>query len=216
MPKQLLITRPCHDSRTAYIHSFTKSIVIIAKENTGVHVTDLEGPKATRKNLEESIKKSSPKMIFLNGHGDHKTVLGHENKVILDKNNVWLMKGSIVYALACESLIELGPTAIKSGVITYIGYEEEFKWTVDLSRTSTPDKDRNAAPFRRVCFVLGKNLLSGVSVKESIKITQDEYKKLIRNYGTSKDSYGDSPLIGFALAWDLTFLGMIGDFEASF
>ena len=166
--------------------------------------------------FDKAIKKTKPKMIFLNGHGNENTVMGNRNEIILDENNIELIKGSIIYSLACESLKELGQTAVKKGAKTYIGYEEEFQWAVDPSRTSTPDKDRNAAPFRRACFVLGKNLLSGSSARKSIEITKKEYRKLIQTYGTSKDNYGDSPLIGFALAWNLTFLGLVGNPNAAF
>lgn len=216
MVKQFLITRPNYDRETAYIHSFSKGIVAIAKEDKNIHTTELEGPKANCVNLEKALNKSKPQMVFLNGHGDEKVVLGHNDEPILTESNVPLMKDKIVYALACESLAVLGKIAIKKGVKAYVGYEEEFKWAVDPTRTSTPDKDNNAAPFRTVCFVLGKNLLSGVPAGKSIELTKEEYKRLIRNYGTSADTYGDAPLIGLALAWDLMFLGMEGNPNAAF
>lgn len=46
MVKQFLITRPNYDKATAYIHSFSKDIVAAAKEDAGIHITDLEGTKA--------------------------------------------------------------------------------------------------------------------------------------------------------------------------
>lgn len=216
MVKQFLITRPNYDKETAYIHSFSKGIVIIAKEDKDIHMTELEGPKATKVNLENALKKSQSKLVFLNGHGDETVVLGHKDEPILTESNVNLLNGKIVYALACESLAVLGKIAIEKGVKAYIGYAEEFKWVVDLSRTSTPDKDQNAAPFRKVCFVLGKNLLSGVSAGKSIELAKEEYKRLIKNYGTSADNYGDAPLIGLFLSWNLTFLGLVGDSNAAF
>lgn len=216
MVKQFLITRPRHDKRTFYIHSFSKGIVAIAKDNGNIHMTELEGPKATRKKFESYTEKNKPSLIFLNGHGDEISVLGHENKPILDQKNIKIVKGKIVYALACESLVKLGPLAVEKGAKAYIGYNDEFQWVVDLSRTSSPDKDKNAAPFRKACFVLGKNLLEGIPVGKCIERTKHEYKRLIRTYGTSEDNYGDSPLIGLALSWNLMFLGMTGDPEAAF
>ena len=134
---------------------------------------------------------------------------------LLDKNNTVLTSKRIVYALACESLVSLGKVAVRDGADAYIGYSREFQWIVDLTTTSSPDKDKNAAPFRKICFVLGKCLLSGLTVGESLKRTKEEYRALIRNYG-NEDSYGDSPLIGLALTWNLSFLGMEGDSEAVF
>ena len=216
MVKQFLITRPNYDKETAYIHSFSKDIVVMAKEDSDIHITDLEGKKANTASFEKAVKKSKPKLVFLNGHGDETVVLGHNDKPVLTEDNVGLIKGGMIYALACESLAELGQIAVKKGVKAYIGYKEEFRWVGDPSRTSTPDKDKNAAPFKKVCLVLGKNLLSGVSAGKSIELTKEEYKRLIRNYGTSEDNYGDAPLIGLALSWDLMFLGMAGDSNAAF
>ncbi len=215
MNKNFLITRPHHDVKTSYIHAFTKWIVALAQDED-INMADLEGPKATRENVEKAIKKLSPRLIFLNGHGTEDVVLGHKDQPVLDEKNVDLTKGKIVYALACDSLSKLGDIAISKGTEAYVGYEREFTWAVDRTKTSTPDKDKNAMPFRKVCFVLGKSLLSGTPVGESIKRTKREYRKLIRTYGTSLDNYGDAPLIGFALSWDLSFLNMRGNPEATF
>ena len=216
MVKQFLITRPNHDKETSYIYSFSKGIVFLAREDTSIHMTELEGAKATRKNFEEFVEKTDPGLVFLNGHGDEKSVCGHKDEPLLDSANTGLTDGKIIYALACESLVKLGPMTVKKGAKAYVGYKEEFRWVGDPSRTSSPDKDKNAAPFRKICFVLGKNLLSGMPVGKSVEKTQDEYKKLIRAYGTSEDNYGDAPLIGLALSWDLMFLGMAGDPKAAF
>lgn len=216
MVKQFLITRPNYDKETAYIHSFSKDLVVMAKEDSDIHITDLEGKKANAPNFEKVVKKSKPKLVFLNGHGDETVVLGHNDKPVLTEDNVGLIKGGMIYALACESLARLGQIAVKKGVKAYIGYKEEFRWVGDLSRTATPDKDKNAAPFKKVCSVLGKSLLSGISAGKSVELTRLEYIRLIRNYGTSEDNYGDAPLIGLTLSLDLLALGMAGDKTASF
>lgn len=216
MVKQFLITRPRYDKETSYIYSFSKPIIILAREEKNIQTLELEGEKATRRNFEEGVGKTEPKLIFLNGHGDEKSVWGHQDEPILDKGNISLMKGKIIYALACESLAGLGKMAVRKGVEAYIGYFNEFRWTVDPSRTSVPEKDKNAAPFRKVCFVLGQSLLSGMPAGEAVSRTMREYEKLIRSYGQSKDDFGDAPLIGLALSWDLMFLGMEGNPGAAF
>ncbi|MEW5896460.1 MAG: hypothetical protein AB1668_02105 [Nanoarchaeota archaeon] len=216
MVKHFLITRPQYDKETSYMYSFSKPIMAIAKENRSIHVTELRESNACRKKVEMALTRTKPRLIFLNGHGDEKSVWGQQDEPILDKDNAALTKNGIVYALACSSLAELGQIAVDEGADAYIGYEREFRWVIDLSRTSSPEKDKNAAPFRRVCFVLGKNLLSGTSAEESIKRTKEEYEKLIRNYGSSEDYFGDAPLIGLGLSWDLLFLGMRGNPKAVF
>ena len=127
-----------------------------------------------------------------------------------------LKKNKIVYALACNSLVKLGPLAIKNGAKAYIGYNDEFMWVGDPSKSSVPDKDKNSAPFRRVCHLLVYSLLKGMPVKESIEKTKLEYIKLIRHYGTSEDNFGDAPAIGLALSWNLLSLDIVGNPNAAF
>ena len=113
MVKKFLITRPEHDIPTSYLHDFSKEIIKIVKGMKDIHVTDLEGAKAVRTNVEESLNKEAPGLVFFNGHGDRKRVGGHKNEIILDEKNVGLAKEKIIYALSYDSLEELGPIAVK-------------------------------------------------------------------------------------------------------
>ena len=217
MVKQFLITRPQHDKETSYLYSFSKAIISIVKEQKEIHLNNLEGTKANRKNVEAGLSSKEKTLAFFNGHGNEEIVFGHQDKPILDENNVGLTKDKIVYALACSSLVTLGEVAVRKGAKAYIGYSEEFMWVGEPSKSAVPDKDKNAAPFRKACHVLINSLVSGISVGKSIEKTKQEYKKLIRTYGSSQDDpYGDAPAIGFALAWNLSYLDMVGDSEASF
>ncbi|MDP2749380.1 MAG: C25 family cysteine peptidase [Nanoarchaeota archaeon] len=218
MTKKFLITRPNHDVMTSYLHDFSKETVVRAKASKNVRVAELEGEKAIRKNFESMLSKECPQLVFLNGHGDSNNVTGHRNEVILDAENVNLTEGKIVYALACDSLEELGEKAIKKGATAYIGYNSSFMIVRDPSRESSPSKDKNALPFKKACSVLINSLLfNSLSAGESIEKTKEEYRRQIKSYGTSEDDpYGDVPLIRFALAWNLEFLDMHGDANASF
>lgn len=84
MVKQFLITRPNHDIITSYLYDFSKEMVKTLKSNSGIHVTNLEGSKATRLNVETCLIRENPKLVFLNGHGDRKGVGGHNDEMILD------------------------------------------------------------------------------------------------------------------------------------
>lgn len=206
-----------HDKETSYLHSFSKAIVSIAKENKEIHLSELEGSKANRRRTETALSSKYKTLIFLNGHGDVWTVFGHNDEPILDKNNIHLTADKIVYALACDSLVELGKLAVEKGAKAYIGYKDEFMWIADPSKSAVPDKDKNTIPFRRACHTLIYLLLTGVTVGESIEKTKAEYRKLIRTYGNSKDDpYGDAPAIGFALSWDMLALDQYGEPNAMF
>jgi len=214
MVKKILITRPNYDLMTSYLYEFSKEIIKTTKESPDFHVTSLEGPNATRINFENSMIKEQPSLVFLNGHGDKKQVAEQNDEIILDEKDINLTKGKIVYALSCDSLEDLGDKAIEKNAKAYIGYEAKFMIVQDLTRT--PAKDKNALPFKRACCTLINALIFGMPVGDAIERTKEEYRHSIRSYGTSEDDpYGDTPLIRFALAWNLEFLGMKGDEEAS-
>ena len=217
MVKLFLVTRPKHDVITSYLHAFSEDIIKTAKGMKEIHLTDLEGDAATRANLENSLVKDNPRLVFLNGQGDKQSVTGHKDEDILDLDNAHLSKGKIIYALACNSLEELGKISVQKGAKAYIGYKAKFMMVIDPSRTSSPNKDRNALPFKKACTTLINSLVLGENAGTAIGRAKEEYRQLIRSLGTSEDDpYGDLPLVRFALAWDLEFLDMRGDEGASF
>lgn len=217
MVKKLLITRPNHDVATSYLYDFSKEIVEIIRSTSDMHITCLEKSDVVRKEFEKVLTKENPKLIFLNGHGNRKEVFGHKDEIILDEDNISLTKKGIVYALSCDSLENLGPIGVNKGVRAYIGYKSSFMIVKDPSRVGTPNKDKNALPFKNACSVLIKSLIFGNTVSKCIEMTKTEYINSIRSYGTSDDDpYGDVPLIRFALAWNYKFLDFCGDGEATF
>jgi hypothetical protein len=215
--KIILTTRPTHDVPVSYLHSFSKELVEILRSSKDFHITNLEGPDATRHNFEQHIKQEKPGLIFLNGHGTRWTVEGHDDEVILDKENISLSKGSIIYAISCDSLDDLGELSIKKGVRAFVGYRASFMLIKDPSRLATPNKDKNALPFKRVCLILINALVYGRKVSDAVQTTKQEYKELIRSYGSADDDpFGDAPLIRFALTWNHEFLDFCGDPDACF
>jgi len=212
MVKRVLITRPNHDIPTSYLHDFAKELVRTLKKSKDFHISDLEGPKANREMFCECVRDENPGFVFLNGHGNMETVAGHNDEVVLDKRNSELTKKRIIYALSCDSLEKLGKYCVKVGAKVYIGYRAKFMMVRDPSRESTPSKDKNAFPFKKACHTLLSSLIFGRSVKDSIETTKKEYRNSIRSYGSSEDDpFGDTPLIRFALAWNLEFLDFEGD-----
>lgn len=217
MTKNFLITRPKHDVITSYLHDFTKEIIKTLRSTKDIHVTNLAGNKATRNNLEKCLLNESPGLVHLNGHGDRKSVAGHKDEIILDKNNISITRNKIIYALSCDSLEDLGQLAVEKGAKTYIGYKARFMMVIDPTRVTNPNNDNNALPFKRACSAMMTSLVFGNTVGDAIERTKEEYRHSIRSYGTSEDDpYGDAPLIRFALAWNLEFLDMCGDPGACF
>lgn len=182
-----------------------------------MRVRELADAQANRTEVEAALSTDDLTLAFFNGHGDEETVYGYKDKPILDNGNVQLTEKKIIYALACSSLVKLGELSVQRGAQAYVGYRDEFMWVGDPSTSAAPDKDKNAAPFRKACHVLVHSLATGTSVGKALEKTRTEYKKLIKNYGTSDDDpFGDVAAIGFALSWDLTCLDMVGNPNAVF
>lgn len=78
---------------------------------------------------------SSDLIIFLT-HGTEREILKYLNKplqekeeyVLLDKQNISILKGKIVLAFCCATARELGPYAVQpvNGCKTYIGFEKDI------------------------------------------------------------------------------------------
>lgn len=216
MSKKMIISRPNYDLNTSYLFDFSNDFIKIVKHSRDIHVTDLEGKKATRELFEKHLQKEKPTLLFLNGHGNRYSVLGHNDETILDEKNISFTKNSIIYALSCDSLEGLGKISIERGTKAYIGYKARFMIISDPSHHSIPNKDTNALPFKRACTILINGLVSGFTVQEALEETKQEYIHSIRAYTKKDDPFGDTPLIRFALTWNLLYLGMYGDPNAVF
>lgn len=217
MVKKILFTRPCYDQETKYLHYFSGELVEHVKSIGEYVPLNLEGANVTRKEFEKALVKGNPRLVVLNGHGSRDSVCGHDGEVILDNHNVDKLNSKIVYAVACDSLEELGEFAVEEGQAeSYIGYEAQFMIITDPVWTASPTKDKNIKPFRKVYAMMVLSLLAGLTTGEAIERTKELIRTLIREYGVQaiRDKYGDAPLIRWALHWDLFFLNAHGNLKA--
>jgi len=110
-----LITRPEHDDTTHYLSNWSKETIKLAEERGG-KVLDLHGERANKSEFESKMKKFSPNIVMLNGHGNIDLVMGHQNQILLKAGlNEDLLNSKIVYALSCKSAKVLGPKSIQAG-----------------------------------------------------------------------------------------------------
>ena len=216
MTKTMIISRPNYDLNTSYLFDFSNEFIKIIKDSKEIHVTDLDAKNATREKFQKHLEKEKPKLIFLNGYGNRNSVFGHNDEIILDEKNISLTKNAIIYAISCDSLEHLGQISIEKGTKAYIGYKARFMVISDPTHHSTPHKDNNALPFKKACTILINGLVSGFTVKEALDETKKEYLHSIKTYTKKDDPFGDTPMIRFALTWNLLFLGMYGDPNAVF
>ena len=103
-----LVTRPDHDDVVFYLCKWCEELIEVAKEK-GFSVLDCFGEKAVKAVIVSMISKQRPKIIMFNGHGDSNVLLGHKDKVIIEAGvNDDVLKGALVYALACSTSAGLG------------------------------------------------------------------------------------------------------------
>ena len=219
MRKTILFTRPCYDLPTEYLHYISGQLVGSLKFADEHAIIDLAGKGVLRSDFEKAVKKGSPGLVVLNGHGTKDAIYGAADEIVLDGQNVRILASRIVYAVACDSLEGLGQLAVNAGqAACYVGYGANFMIIVDPTRTAAPGKDKNIKPFVQVYATTVLSLAAGLTVAESIRNTKEKIKSLIKEYGVYgiRDRYGDAPLIRWALYWDLFFLSAHGDLDACF
>jgi hypothetical protein len=211
--KSLLITRPEHDITTRYLSKWSAEIADEAKAKH-TDIVDLEAEKATRERFIGTLEKKSPRFVFINGHGNEKVVGGHNDEVILQGSDK-AVRDKIIYARSCKSAKELGPQTIQNGATAFIGYDEDFIFMIDESKSFRPLQDETAALFLEPSNQTAMSILKGHSVKEADRRSKEKFTRNIQELilkGPSEDDY-------YAirhLLWDMRHQVCLGDKEAKF
>lgn len=214
MGKLLLITRPEHDPGTLYLSKWSEKIINEARDK-GVRVIDLHRQQAERNRFLGTIEKSSPKLIVLNGHGDEKTITGHDGKIILAETDSRVVSGKIIFARACLSAKILGPTLVSGGVVAYLGYREDFWFKYNIKDISRPLKDRTAALFLEPSNYVAISLLKGHRAEAVDERSRGLYKKNIERLLAEGPLAEDYDAIRL-LFWDMLNQVCLGDKNAVF
>lgn len=208
--KSIVITRPNHDLTTRYLSAWAQSVMREADEKSH-HVVDLKEARARRKEFESVVKKVKPDLIFLNGHGSSKRVLGQDNEPLVElKGNAKILRGAVTYAVSCKSAAQLGPGSVAEGARAYIGYAEDFVFVIDLQRQTKPHHDRVARLFLEPSSRVPLSLLKGNTVAEARERGRSAFRRNIRKLLTSEAETEDSSLLRF-LFWDMQHLVAHGD-----
>lgn len=213
MSNVLLVTRPRHDETTNYLFHFAKQVIEEA-EKRSFYIIDLKGEKANFKDFSERIRKIEPNIVFLNGHGNYATVMGHDNEplVCLDKNELLLSK-KITYALACSSAKELGKSAVAKGAKSFIGYTEDFIFLHEKDKSTKPLEDNTACLFLEPSNLVVIALIKGNTTKEAHEYSKAEFKHNLRKLMTSESPQEDKSSIPW-LYWDMTHQVCLGNGSA--
>jgi hypothetical protein len=113
--------------------------------------------------------------------------------------NINLLKGSIVFAVACHSASQLGRCAINYGVQTYIGYSDLLMFPVDTLESQDM--------FGDIQLTFLKELLMGNTVQEAEIVMSELEDSYIRRF--KKVKYVALPML-----WDKIHRRTLGDKNA--
>jgi len=207
-----LITRPEHDDTTHYLSNWSKETIKIA-EGQGWKVLDLHGERANKNEFESKMKKLSPNIVMLNGHGNIDLVMGHQNQILIKAGlNEELLKSKIVYALSCKSAKVLGPKSIQAGALSYTGYEDDFIFVYEPELFSRPLLDRTAGLFLGPSNTFIESLIKGNSVRESFERSINILKK---NFNRAVSTLESDPTTARFLWWNLKNFISHGNLDVS-
>ena len=169
--KLALLIAPYYDMATS-ITSIAERTLIELLQSEGMTVLTLEGPEATYDNLVQVLKPGYIELVVYLGHGLDDAWIGQQPspRPLLTADEAGLLSGSIVVAIACNSLKYLGNLAVTKKAKAYLGFLDLVLCPVtDLSMA-----DRNyAADFVRTFIHPVVALIQGRSVSQAVLEFQD-------------------------------------------
>ncbi len=183
----ILFSRPDHDQIITYLYMYSRKLVEYAKQKSH-NVLNEEKINANKNRITGVIKKKKPDLIMFNGHGDEKTICGHNNQPLIELGkNHYLLKSAIVYCLSCKSALELGKKSVEDGTTTFIGYEDDFALGRDTRYDSTPSKDKIGNLFLGPSNLLMESLIKGNVTGEAVEKCKNRMKEDISRLRTSSE-----------------------------
>ena len=194
---------------TRYLHDWVMTVINQASRY-GINVTNLDGWMANRYRLETNIASKDPIFVWLNGHGNENQLGGQDNEIILDLSNNDMLSGRVCYAFSCLTALELGPSSIAKGCLSYIGYSDEFVFLYDTR--ATPLTDDYAKWFMWAGNEIGLSLLRGETTGQAYANSQALFDAAIRYWSESNDPV--APQMLACLYQDKNFQELLGSATA--
>lgn len=167
MSKTVLLTRPNHDHLTTYLFYWCNHLIDEANKKS-FKVLDLSSKKSNFKTFNSYMKKHSPDLVILNGHGNQETVTGYDNEpiIILNQNDS-VLRNTIAYIRSCKVASKLGEACIRNRALAIIGYKYNFALPTSSERTTDPLHDPVAKLFLEPSNLVPESLIKGNTVKEA-------------------------------------------------
>jgi hypothetical protein len=178
-----VVTRPDYEIVTKYLCEWTEDVLELARSK-GITLYDLKGKKAKREELESYVKKHTPSLVFLNGHGKEDAIAGHDDRVIVDVASN--LSKSIVYARSCDAARLLGSVLVGNGTAAFIGYKRSFILGYSPNKMLHPKEDPIARLFLEPSNLVVTTILKGHSVADAhARAREAMYKNFRRMISSS-------------------------------
>ena len=174
--------------------------------SAGFQISELRDADACEEKLHKHLKDCLSEVRgFLNyGHGNERTLFGHNGQILLDPDSAGLLSNKICYIFSCLAAKELGGYVIKKGAICLMGFNGEFTY-------STMHED-----IFRICANSGIKAMieKKATAKEAFEIMKETFNQMLTRVLNSRKDYADWLVLIF-LVEDRDYLELLGKDSAS-
>lgn len=198
MNRIIVATNPANDEVTQYLDAWHDQVVDLSKKQKNTFIFELNKEETNRKELTDLIKDKNPQLVLFNGHGSYDSVFGFDGSALIKFNdNEDMLIKKIIHSLTCSSGKILGPSCIKTGALSYLGYKEEFKIVYLRNQTTKEEKynDVYAKFFLEPAFEPIFLLIKGHSTQEAFNGSKKKYLDNLKYVIASSD-----PILNTAIA----------------
>lgn len=205
----ILITQPNFDKTTQYVSAWSEEVEEFSLKR-GNKTIALKGKRANRTEFESVIRKTTPQLLMLNGHGNDSEVAGQDHEVILDsKSTEDITRGRIIYALSCSAAKILGHDCIEKGAKTFIGYSEEYIFLHSHLKVARPRQDKMAALFFKPSNLIPISLIKGNTTGDSYKDSKNALRRTVVDLLNSEVTNDQRVCLRY-LVWNYQHLTLLG------
>jgi len=208
---RLLLTRSRHDVANQYLYAYSEEIIGDALEH-GWKVDRVENEHCVEAELDSRLEKNRPAFVFFNGHGSESSIHGNKNGKLVDIGSASKLSGTITFARSCAALKSLGGAAVEMGCTAFIGYSGSFIVPHTNELEATPIRDMVAMPVMEVSNLVGKHLLKGDGVQNSVDAAQAKARDIMLKMLSSTEPYHAATFR--ALYQNYLVLGFVGNPDA--
>ena len=118
----IVVVRPGADATEIALSSWAALVIAGVSGGSGVVVTDLQGPAATRNAVDSRLQSSDVTLYFGHGLDDR---LG-DPIALVDSVNISRASNKVVFGIACKAAVALGGRAEVAGVRAFLGFDDEL------------------------------------------------------------------------------------------